>query len=114
MCLGGRGSFGQALSERGSVIRSVDFFVRRALLLAVCLVVAVAGVAGAQLSYHDLFGISFSDVPVDATSVRLCWGGYNSAASDSWTIRRAAGLAPPTPDAPAEAVIPGGKIIVCY
>jgi hypothetical protein len=95
-------------------MRSVAFLVRRPLLLAVCLVVAVPGVAGAQLSYHDLFGISFSDAPVGATSVKLCWGGYNSAASDSWTIRRAAGTAPPAPDAPAEAVIPGGKIVVCY
>jgi hypothetical protein len=96
------------------VARNVVFLTRRLLLLAVCLVLAAPGVAGAQLTYHDLFGISFSDAPVDATSVKLCWGGSNSAASDSWTIRRAAGMAPPAPDAPAEAVIPGGKIIVCY
>lgn len=69
--------------------------------------------ASAQLRAIDIFE-DFSDSPVDATSVRFCWGGDHTAESDSWTIRRAAGATPPPPDAPPEAILPGGTEGVCY
>jgi hypothetical protein len=82
-------------------------------LVALSIALALPAAASATLRANDIFE-DFTDSPVSATSVRICWAGDQTAQSDSWTIRRAAGASPPPPDAPAEAVIPGGTEGVCY
>ena len=75
---------------------------------------AIAAPAGANLAAYGLFESGFDTSSPDPTSVRICWSGDEASSSDSWYVRRAAGTTPPAADAPAEAVLPGGKEGVCY
>jgi hypothetical protein len=89
---------------------------RKLLVLVLCAFapLAYAAAADAKLGAYGLFESGFDDFPVDAHSVRICWGGDEASQSDSWFIRRARGTTPPPADVPPEAQIPGGQEGVCY
>ena len=86
--------------------------VRAGLVAAICatLVIAVATPARAGLPY-DWY---FTEHAIDATSVRLCWGGESASTYDSWSVRRAAGTTPPPADATPEATVVGDQYGACY
>jgi hypothetical protein len=79
---------------------------RRALLLAAISLTAVAPQAAAQQPspIEDI-----EDIPVSATSVRLCWSGDGTEEIDTWTIRRAKGTEAPPADAEPVATQPGDQ-----